>query len=218
LNVVKKYLSYIFELPIEKKYSESSGTLEVTLHKGAYKLSTENAIYSWGKYYTSFGTAFRRLEIYHVDIPKVLILGYGLGSIADLLIQNKSVEEIIGVDSDPVIMDLAYRYQQINGRELVCISAVDYIQTAIKKFDLICIDIFIDDKVPAVIMQEDFLEKVFQRLNTNGWLIFSQLTQNILGNKLLALAFDKYDNTKIIFSEGNTLYCLRKGKNIDFNT
>lgn len=215
MNLLKKYLSYIFEFPIEKKYSDSSGNLEVTFHKGAYKLSTANAIYSWGKYYESFGTAFKKLDIYNADIHKVLILGYGLGSIADLVKKNKAVDIIIGVDSDPVIMDLAYRYQQIPERELVCMSAIEYIQTSIKKFDLICIDIFIDDKVPATVMQEDFLEKVFQRLNTSGWLIFSQLTQNSLGNKLLSQLFDKYKNTRIIFSEGNTLYCLKKDKNID---
>ncbi len=208
---IKKYLSYIFEFPIEKKYSEINGVLELTYHKGAYKLSTENAIYSWGKYYDSFSTAFKKLNIYHTDIPKVLILGYGLGSIGDLLHANASVAEIVGVDSDSVIMDMAYRYQHIQGRELVCMSAIDYIQSCVKKFDLICIDVFIDDKVPALVMQEDFLEKVVQRLHTNGWLIFSQLTQNSLGNKLLVQLFDSYKNVKTIFSEGNTLYCLRKG-------
>ena len=210
MNSFKKYLSYIFEFPIEKKYSDINGNLELSYHKGAYKLSTDNAIYSWGKYYDSFGTAFSQLNLYHSEINRALILGYGLGSIADLLDAHTDVREIVGVEIDPLVLDLAYRYQQVPSRELICMSAIDYIQQCNKCFDLICIDIFIDDKVPATVMQQDFLSLVVKRLNMNGWIIYSQLTQNKLGNTLVQQLFENYSLTKIIYSEGNTLYCLKK--------
>ena len=47
---LKKILSYFFEFSIEKRQSEFSGEVVVSLSKGEYMLSTQNAIYSYGNY------------------------------------------------------------------------------------------------------------------------------------------------------------------------
>jgi hypothetical protein len=40
---LRRALSFFWEIPIEKISSDISGPLEISLHKGEWKLSTENA-------------------------------------------------------------------------------------------------------------------------------------------------------------------------------
>jgi spermidine synthase len=209
---LKKLLSYVFEFPVANYTSEYSGTIEVTYHKGAYKLCTQNAIYSWGKYYTSFDAAFQKMGIYDKNLSKVLVLGYGLGSIATLLAKNEYVESLVGVDIDPVIIDIAYRYHQKTkiDVELICEDANSFIKSTKQQFDLICIDLFIDDTVPDEFIHSKFIENTFNHLNKGGILIFSQLMTNNMGKYLLQNIFEKYKNTQTIYSEGNVLYVIQK--------
>ena len=106
----QKLLSYFYEIPIEKLHSQYSGNLEVSFHRGEWKLSTDQAIYSFGKHYTSYKIAFNKLHIQDFNIKKVLILGVGLGSVVRLLDRQKSIESIVAVDIDPVIIELAKKY------------------------------------------------------------------------------------------------------------
>src|SRR4051812_4478184 len=96
-------ISYFIDLNVEKKNSKLSGPVAVALSRGEYKLSTENAIYSYGKNYTSFAGAFHTLDVLHREIENVLILGFGLGSVVDLLEKNTSIQKITAVDADDVI-------------------------------------------------------------------------------------------------------------------
>jgi predicted membrane-bound spermidine synthase len=84
----------------------------VALSHGQYKLSTQNAIYSYGKKYTSFDKAFNAIDIQQQKVESVLVLGFGLGSVVDLLENHPSIKKIIAVDADEVIIDLAKKYLQ----------------------------------------------------------------------------------------------------------
>ena len=101
---LKKILSYIFDFPIEKRQSRFSGEVIVSFHKGQYKLSTANAIYSFGKNYTSFDIAFKTLDIQNINIENVLVLGFGLGSVVDLLEYHPAIKNITESDIDEMIV------------------------------------------------------------------------------------------------------------------
>ena len=68
ISVWKKILSYFWEFKLESIYSEYSGNLEVSFFQNNYKLSTQNATYSYGKLYTSFKTAFEAIDIFNREI------------------------------------------------------------------------------------------------------------------------------------------------------
>lgn len=180
-----KLLSYLFEVPLEKRKSEISGTLEVSIHRGEYKLSSQNAIYSFGKHYTSFKIAFETLSIQELPFKKVLILGAGLGSIAQLLGNHPHISSVTAVDIDPVIIDLAKKYwpktKQVQYL-FVTADAFDFVEQSKENFDLILSDIFIDDQTPEHVATGKFLHHLKHLLTKDGCLIYSKLDLSKLQN------------------------------------
>lgn len=204
-----KALSYFYDIPIEKKHSEYSGTLEVSLHRGEWKLSTFNAIYSFGKHYTSFRGAFKQLDIQQFPAQNILLLGVGLGSIVRLLKKHPTIKEISAVDIDPSIIQLAQKYwPDTDSKFKTSFYAVDAVRwlkahPAEAKYDLILSDIFIDDQTPENMLTHQFLNLLKDRLSTNGLLIYSKLQFTEEQKKANAL-FDKTFSG--VFPSGFTLH------------
>lgn len=174
-------LSYFYDIPIEKKHSDYSGTLEVSLHRGEWKLSTFNAIYSFGRHYTSYKGAFRQLDIHHFPAKNILILGVGLGSIVRLLENHPTIQKITAVDIDPVIIEFAKKYwPDTQGKFESSFYAQDAIQwlkesDPKEKYDLILSDIFIDDQTPDTMLTHQYLQLLKNKLSAQGILIYSKL-------------------------------------------
>lgn len=215
----RRFWSYIQDIPVEKVHSEYSGTLEVSLHRGEWKLSTYNAIYSFGRYYSSYKSAFRQLGLQAQPAETVLILGAGLGSIARLLQDFSHIRKITAVDIDPAIIRLARKYwPELPGvqTELIQADALQWLKdNRDKKFDLVLPDVFIDDKTPEKIQSEAFLSAARQVLKPDGILIYSRLNfiqQHELNNVLFEANFKK------VFPNG---FSLKAGYNkmfVNINT
>lgn len=158
--------------------SQYSGEVVVSMHRGEYKLSTQNAIYSFGKNYSSFDIALNAVDIQHKEIQSVLVLGFGLGSVVDLLENNNSIQKITAVDADTVIIDLAKKYLQANIKNkimYVCSDAAEFVYNNAAQYDLVLFDVFIDDETPIPFMQTDFLFALKQLVANNGYLLFSKI-------------------------------------------
>lgn len=215
---LQKLLSYFYEIPIEKTHSKYSGSLEVTLHQGEWKLSTSNAIYSFGKHYTSYKIAFKKLHIEDFNIKKILILGVGLGSVVRLLDQQKSIESIVAVDIDPVIIELAKKYWPETSKKIkttfYTADAVKWISKNTEKFDLIISDIFIDIETPENVTTHQFLSKLSPIINENGILMYSRLNYKDYNkednNQFEKTFFDVFPASFIIAAQYNKMYIHRK--------
>ncbi|MEL7021873.1 MAG: hypothetical protein AAGK47_09700, partial [Bacteroidota bacterium] len=81
----KKWLSYLTEIHIESAPSEINPHLYVSLRRGRYQLCTANAIYSYEDLYSNFYKAFEQVNLHKIKGDRVLILGYGMGSIPYIL-------------------------------------------------------------------------------------------------------------------------------------
>ncbi len=209
----KKIFSYIFDFPIEKRQSRFSGEVIVSFHKGQYKLSTANAIYSFGKNYTSFDIAFKTLDIQNINIENVLVLGFGLGSVVDLLEYHPAIKNITAVDADEVIIQLAEKYLQTGLKNKVtysCEDAEKYIAGTLQKFDLVLFDVFIDDATPVQFMQPAFLKELKKTINTNGILLFSKIDdshKNKIENSLFEKSFTAvFPEAFSIDANGNKIF------------
>jgi len=210
---IKKLISYIFDIPIEKAQSRFSGEIEVSLCEGQYKLSTKNAIYSFGKNYTSFDVAFKSIDIQNQQIETVLVLGFGLGSVVDLLENHSTIKQIIAVDADQVIIDLAKKYLQSglkNKTNFVCDDAAKYVYQAPQKFDLVLFDVFIEDETPMPFMQKDFLIALKKTINKNGILLFSKIDDSNK-SKIENVQFESvfttvFQNSFSINTDGNKVF------------
>lgn len=176
-GIFKKIRSYIQDVPIEFMESPYNESLQVLLSNGRYQLCTPNAIYSYADKYDNFRDSFENINL--ANIENVLILGFGLGSIPYML-EKKFGKRFTytGVEIDEAVIYLASKYvldELESDIEIVAADAWSYICQSSTKYDLICVDIFIDDKIPDVFLTEEFLANVKENLIDQGILMFNHL-------------------------------------------
>jgi SAM-dependent methyltransferase len=200
----RKLLSYIKEVHIETTESEHNPFLHVVLRNGQYQLCTANAIYSYGDLYDNFSKAFKKIGLDKLAIENVLILGFGLGSIPIMLekIFKKSYH-YTAVEIDAEVLRLANTYgvrDMKSSMDFQVMDAYTYAAFSEEKFDMICMDVFLDDIVPTELEQDDFLINLRDMLTPNGILLFNKLAFH-KKDKKEAEAFFK-NHFKRIFDDG----------------
>lgn len=175
----KRFLSYIVEIHLESASSEYNPHLYVSLRQGRYQLSTAHAVYSFGDLYTNFARSFEQCKLEELPGREALVLGLGLGSIPYLLEKKTNLEfHLTAVEIDEVIIDLAYRYTLAELQspiDLICADAEIFVASTYQQFDLICMDVFLDDQIPGPFQQIEFLEQLRKLLNPGGLLLFNVL-------------------------------------------
>jgi spermidine synthase len=176
---IKELLSHVYEFPLEQCESKYSTILNVSLYQGRYLLSTRNAVYSFEEKYDSFAEAFKKLHIEQRNLQNVLLLGFGLGSIPQILHQQYHINcKYTAVEIDPMVIHLAKRYAYkppYSKIDIFCADAYDFVKADQDKYDLICVDVFIDDTVPENVESDVFLYNLKRILKENGLLIYSRM-------------------------------------------
>lgn len=178
-NITKRLLSYLTDIPIEHVQSDYNQDLFVVLKNDRYQLCTENAIYSYGDKYENFRQCFGKISLPKSDDTDVLLLGFGMGSIPVILekIFDKRYS-YTGVEIDPKIIYLATKYVLSELKSEVSVIEADarvFIDANTTKYDMICIDIFVDDKIPDWFLTEEFLLKIRNAIVKNGVILFNHL-------------------------------------------
>jgi predicted membrane-bound spermidine synthase len=219
----KKLLSYVADIKLEKKQSNYSGELDILLSNGRVALCTKNATYSFDDLYINFRDSFSRIDISKFKIDKVLLLGAGLLSVPYIL--EKRHHKIISckaVDIDPAVLESAEKYTKYKLKsdiELICADAAEFVKKDCEKYDLIIVDVFIDDTVPSQFETEDFLKSVKNLLMPDGLLMFNRMAQNenalikteIYYNQLFSIIFN---DSKILQLKSNRmLIAINDSKN-----
>lgn len=175
----KKYLSYLFEIHLESRSSEFNPELHVCVINGRHQLYTENAIYSYADLYHNFRIAFEQMDLKNRKVKKVLILGLGLGSIPYMLEKKFHQKyQYTGIEIDEEVLDLANKYvlQYLDSpMEMICADAHAYVHLASEKFDLIAVDLFLDNIIPVRFENQEFLEKLAKLLQPGGMVMINRL-------------------------------------------
>ncbi|TVR79843.1 MAG: methyltransferase domain-containing protein [Saprospirales bacterium] len=193
----KRALSYLTEVHIESNPSPLNPHLYVSMRKGRFQLCTHNAVYSYEDKYDNFRLAFDQINLTGIKNGSALILGFGLGSIP-ILLQKKGIQglDIVGVDIDENVVELASRYalNKIHyPTEIICADAEIFVELCMNRFfDLIAIDIFVDDKIPDKFQSPGFLKKCHSLLSPDGILLF---------NALAATEEDKFSAEELYFEK-----------------
>lgn len=156
---------FSFLYPLTRKInSEYNGKLELTLINGRKVLDTENTNYSYG--------SLQRVMRYSLDqinlnkINSVLILGMGAGSVIQSLREERNYTgKITAVEIDPVIISIAeqeFGIRPDDSTEIIQADAQDFISNCDEKFDLIIVDLFIDNTIPSKFLTMDFWKEVIE--------------------------------------------------------
>jgi spermidine synthase len=179
ISLFKKWLSYVMEVPVTQVASAYSGWLELTISRGRYQLSTAHAIYSFGDKYQNFREVFETCNLVHPPVKNVLVLGLGMGSIPLMLekIFNQKLH-YTAVEIDEAVIFLASKYtldELESPLSIIQADAEAYIYQTDETFDLICVDVFIDDTIPASMLSVEFARTLRKILTPNGFVITNHL-------------------------------------------
>ena len=191
----KRFLSYFFEFHIESTSSDHNPHMYVSLNRGRYQLCTANAVYSHEDLYDNFTRAFQQIKLDQLDIQNVLVLGFGLGSIPQMLekVFNKQYH-YTAIEIDEQVLYLAHKYilpDLKSGMNLICSDAYAYVMQTTEQFDMITVDVFLDDEIPEVFQSIDFLEKAKSLLSPNGILLYNCLAYTEKDRALSQTFFDQ---------------------------
>lgn len=152
---IKKYLSHLFDIKIERCTSAFSEELEVVLSRGRYRLDTIDATYSFEDLYKNYDQAFSELDLNVDAVKNVLVLGLGLGSVPILMEQKYGFDaHYDALEIDGEVIRLAKKYldsdlaSKINFIEGDAASFEQFIPTD-KKYDLLIFDVFIGPTTPC---------------------------------------------------------------------
>lgn len=177
--LLQKLLSWFYPIRIDEAKGELEHDLEVNLYRGKKYLDTANVNYSFGALQEVFDYAFRQTGIYDQHVRSALLLGFGSGSVAELLLKNCNQEMMItGVEADSEIVRLTQKHfpGSIPLNVVVIHSdATRYVINERNKYELIIIDLFIEDTVPQNCQSEEFLLLVKKLLSENGKVFFNKM-------------------------------------------
>ncbi len=85
-----------------------------------------------------------------------------------------------GVEIDENVLYLANKYvlgDLKSPLEMLCADAWNYVLQSNDHFDIICMDVFVDDEIPDRLFSMDFLEMLKDRLAPNGVLMYNCLAR-----------------------------------------
>lgn len=171
---MKKWLSYVwpFTHRVESRYS---GMVEITWINGKKVLDTKNANYSYGKLQQvlEFGLSKVGLK----GVGNILLLGLGGGSVINSLNGKFGYRgHITAIEMDELIIELAAKEFQISNSEGISVihtDALAFVYHDTQTYDLLIVDLFIDNKVPGEVYSQDFWHSIVKRLNAKGFVIFN---------------------------------------------
>ena len=169
----KKWWSYISDVHLESHESSINPVLHLVLAEGRLQLCTENSIYSFEDKYDNYYKAFELL--YQNDkwnYSNILILGFGLGSIPKMLETNFKLNlNYTAVEIDDVIIDMVSDYvlpHLTSSIQMINADALRFMELNEETYDMICIDLFLDDIIPDQFKAKSFLQSAKQALSTDG--------------------------------------------------
>ena len=221
-NTFTEYFKLIlsFIVPFTKKFtSELNQTLEINYINGKKRLDSSHANYSYGTLQKVLDFGLQKVTL--KEHPEILVLGLGGGSVVQSIEEKYHLEpkEIIGVEFDPVVIRLTldeFKLDRYKELKIVEGDAFNYVRNCNHHFDLIIVDIFIDDIVPEPFYTIDFWKNIAKLLNFCGSVIFNAGMNLEKGDKIdhimnelsKQIDFSKYENVEEINTEliGRKIY------------
>lgn len=122
--------------------------------------------------------ALKKIKKIKPEAKKILILGLGGGSIAELTERYWPDSKKTGVDIDEIMVDIGKKYlklKTVNNLQIEIADAKTWVSVSKSKFELILIDLYKGQEIPHAFRTIGFMKKVRQLLNQDGIVAFNHL-------------------------------------------
>jgi len=191
MSKIKQLCSYLWDIPIEKSSSVQNAYLEVVWSRGRKMLNTKNANYSFGNGYKVFELAFDNLGDRLNHLNKVLVLGFGCGSVLELLTHKYKLDcELVGVEYDAEIIRLFrthFNEYSTDKLQIVLDDALHYLENSNESYDLIIIDLFDDLRTAPIVFDPHFNEELIKHCKDGSTLIYNTVKNSLDSNQYTEL-------------------------------
>jgi predicted RNA methylase len=163
---------------VERCASAVNGEVRAVWRGGRLRLDGPGVNYSFGTLHDVFAEAFESAGVYAAAPTDVLVLGLGAGSVVALLNGRRPPAKIVGVERDPVVLDLACRRFDLlrhANLEIVCDCAARHLRNDTSQYDLVVVDVFVGNLTPKICESEQFLAALAAR--TRRMALFNRMTE-----------------------------------------
>ncbi|MCU0435802.1 MAG: fused MFS/spermidine synthase [Bacteroidia bacterium] len=189
MDFLKQLGSFVAPVLLRSETGHITSTLEVVYENGRKMLHAQTVNYSFGALHDVFRAALKKAGVPRQNPATVLILGYGAGSIAQILTSEFGLTpQITGVDADETVLKLAreeFNADTVPNQTLVCERAENFLATQTNTYDLICVDLFVEAHVPPQCQTQTFVNLLHQSLSKNGVLLFNFMRHTTNGHLFL---------------------------------
>ena len=198
------FLNCLFPQKIRFPDSKYNQNLVVIDYGTSATLFSENLIES-GKIMTHiWSTGLRHLLPGNFSPRSALLLGLAGGSNATLISQKYPQAKIVGVDIDPVMIEIGRKHfglGKIKNLKLVVEDARTFVRRleADEVFDLVLLDCFIGDKIPPQLENLKFIKNIKDH---SRYLLINHLWWR--GHQAATLRFMRSLATKFVFTKAHT--------------
>ncbi len=217
LKGLKKILSYIWPHTTVVS-SQINGSLEITSYNGKKVLNSSHANYSFGSLQRILEYGLSRIEI--SSLHSVLLLGLGGGSIIGSLRQKFNFKGFIrAVEIDEKIISIAKSEFNITPAANLIIEntgAFEFVQNHQKQYDLVIIDLFIDNEVPRQFYSARFCNNLSKLITDGGYFLFNLGIDGVMpeeAKEVITCFQDKSFKTELLEHVGRTNNLLTGQKN-----
>jgi spermidine synthase len=211
----RRWLSYLWPVT-ERTVQGLQGAIQLTWVNGDLIVHTASADQSYGSLHRVWRSAFHDAGIPPLPADRILVLGFGAGSIATVLHREFHLPvHITGVEYDPAMLAIAHQEFGFNGTErleLVHEDAWAFLERPVPPFGLVCVDLFHDADLAPRIEDPEFIGLLRRSVAPGGTLIFNTIAHDPVSSdrservaQQLRLAFDavglqRYEGDNLVYT------------------
>lgn len=176
-----RLLSSLAPVRLERVHGKH-GPLELTLENGRLVVNSAHANQSFGSLHRVWRKCFADIDLVRHRPERVLLLGYGAGSVAQILRRELGISApITAVDNDPVMLQLAHDHfgaAEIPDLTLLEQDAHQALTELQDQFDLVIVDLFQELNVPPELGEDAFMDLLRTRTLAGGTLLFNTIAHD----------------------------------------
>jgi len=219
---LKKIVNYLLPVTLTSYQSKFNGEVKVVEQFSQRKIYAGGLLQSgsiikqlWEKPLHSVGTGR------NPSLPQeILILGFGGGTVADLLIKKFPNSQITGIEIDPVMIEIYRKYfvgvnfnSPYSNINLIQADCFHWINKCKQKYDLILVDLYQGHDIPKELYETTFYVSLKRICTENAQLLINHLFFDHYKErvpKLINIIEGNFNNIKLIRSLSNLFIIANK--------
>lgn len=206
-----------------EKDSKYNGKLKVVKSWGfGTYIQSDGLTQSGGVVDTIWMQTIKRLKKRRIDVKNCLILGLGGGTVATIIRKNWPTAKIIGIEIDPIMIELGKKYLGLNDLNIdikiadastisnqSIVSSKQLISLSVQQFDLIIVDLYHGDKSPKKFETKNYIQCIRTLLAHGGIAVFNRLHYGdkiVKAEKFEKLLMQNFDKVERFYPSANVMF------------